>query len=95
MGLSQIESKHAKVDVASHLRLCPETAFWQERKAKMGITTTLTALVSVALQTQTPARPAEMIAVVRAAQNTSMSAADREKLIGKEYIGLVAYIACG
>jgi hypothetical protein len=57
----------------------------------MTLTTTLIGVCLSALQSQAPvsAKPADLAIVVRAAQESSESAPERDKLVGKEYEGIV------
>jgi hypothetical protein len=57
----------------------------------MSLTTTLITLCLGVLQAQAPASapPADLAVVVRAAQESSMPAAERDKLLGQEYAGMI------
>lgn len=57
----------------------------------MSLTTTLIGVCLSVLQSQATvnAKPAELAVVVRAAQESTMPASERDKLVGKEYEGIV------
>jgi hypothetical protein len=57
----------------------------------MSLTTTLIGVCLGALQSSAPvnAKPADLAVVVRAAQESSMPASERDTLVGKEYAGVV------